>query len=70
MPMVYEGTQRGAGGDLGSADDCWRAHDGPPLAVPVVMGLWGAYVAVQGYTAYRGKAYTEEQIEGEMKQLP
>jgi fatty acid desaturase len=37
---------------------------------PVVMGLWGAYVAVQGYTAYRGKAYTEEQIEREMQRLP
>jgi hypothetical protein len=36
---------------------------------PVVMVLWGAYVAVQGYTAYRGKAYTEEQIQREMNKL-
>jgi fatty acid desaturase len=37
---------------------------------PVVMVLWGVYVAVQGYTAYRGEAYTEEQIQREMKHLP
>lgn len=36
---------------------------------PVVMGLWGLYVAVQGYRAYHEPVYPEEQIQREMKQL-
>jgi hypothetical protein len=37
---------------------------------PLVMGIWGVVLAVQGYTAYRGKPYTEDQIQREIKHLP
>ncbi len=36
---------------------------------PIAMGLWAAYVAFQGYSAYRGKRYTEEQIQRELKKM-
>jgi hypothetical protein len=36
---------------------------------PIAMGLWAAYVAFQGYSAYRGKRYTEEQIQGELNKM-
>jgi 2TM domain len=35
-----------------------------------VMAAWGVGVVINGYTAYRGDAITEEQIEREMKTLP
>ena len=34
-----------------------------------VMAFWGIGVVMNGYTAYRGDAITEEQIEREMKSL-
>ncbi len=37
---------------------------------PIAMGLWAAYVAFQGYSAYRGRRYTEEQIQRELKKMP
>jgi hypothetical protein len=36
---------------------------------PIAMGLWAAYVAFQGYSAYRGKRYTEEQIQRELNKM-
>jgi hypothetical protein len=35
-----------------------------------VMAVWGIGVVLNGYTAYRGNAISEEQIEQEMKKLP
>ncbi len=35
-----------------------------------VMAFWGIGVVINGYTAYRGNRYTEDQIEREMKNLP
>ena len=35
-----------------------------------VMAAWGVGVVINGYTAYRGNAITEEGIEREMKTLP
>ncbi len=32
--------------------------------------IWGIFVAMWGYRAYRGNVYTEEQIQREMKKLP
>jgi len=32
--------------------------------------IWGIFVAIWGYRAYRGNVYTEEQIQREMKKLP
>lgn len=32
--------------------------------------IWGIFVAINGYIAYRGNVYTEEQIQREMKKLP
>jgi uncharacterized Tic20 family protein len=31
--------------------------------------IWGIFVAITGYVAYRGNAYTEEQIQREMQKL-
>jgi type III secretory pathway component EscR len=36
--------------------------------IPIVV--WGIFVAINGYTAYRGHSYSEVQIEREMKHLP
>jgi 2TM domain-containing protein len=31
---------------------------------PIAMGIWAAYVALQGYAAYRGKRYTQKSGSG------
>ncbi len=37
---------------------------------PVVMVIWAVVLAAQGYTAYREKTYTEDQIQREITHLP
>ncbi len=37
---------------------------------PVVMVIWAAFLAFQGYAAYRGHTYSEDQIQREIKHLP
>jgi fatty acid desaturase len=40
-------------------------------SLPIVtIGIWGCLVALVGYRAYQGTAYTEEQIQREMQKLP
>lgn len=36
----------------------------------VTIVVWGCLVALVGYRAYQGNAYTEEQIQREMQKLP
>lgn len=37
---------------------------------PVAMVIWAVFLGVQGYTAYRGHTYSEDQIQREVKHLP
>ncbi len=35
-----------------------------------VMGFWGIWLVMNGYSAYHGNRITEEKIEREMRNLP
>ena len=43
----------------------------PGFFWPIVsIVVWGVALAIAGYRTYRGKVYTEEQIQREMQKLP